>query len=102
MNFNPSVVSFSVSVGIVIMAVIAIKIIAMSTQRRYFVSYVTQKHHQPAIHQNCIIDQCPISWQLKQNKTSNGVRYRVVSWQIVNKKQASVFQDVQKGNSHNG
>jgi len=60
-------------------------------RKKYFVSYVTQKGHHPAMFQNCVIDVPPVSWQIEQNKNSNGIRYRVIFWQSASKNEAQPF-----------
>jgi hypothetical protein len=62
------------------------------TVKRYFISYVTQKAHQTALFQNCVSKIHPVDWQHTTNLNSSGVRYRVVSWQRVSKKEADNFE----------
>lgn len=66
---------------------------AFRKSKRFFISYVTQKVHQPAMFQNCVVDIDPIKWQIQQNENSNGMRYRVISWHVVSVKQANIFEE---------
>jgi len=87
------------SIFLALMALMVIILLVMvilervRTQGNYFVSYVTQKAHQPALFQNCVIDTHPVEWQLMQNENSNGMRYRVISWNTISNKESQLFEE---------
>jgi len=91
------VLSAVVSVAIVLVYIKILTLSGKNSKRKYFVSYVTQKHHQPAFFQNCVSDINPITWQIQQNENSNGMRYRIISWRTISDKEAKIFEE---GKSH--